>query len=180
MYHGPRASPLQLQARDEATQQKLDILISHITSSPKASDPTTNPVIHTVPPETRPTLSTRGLRPALPLEFDGDRSKGMAFLYSCQTYIRLCSASFPDDQTKITWALSYMKTGRAALWAARIFRWEEDNPGSIKFANWDKFREEFRTEFCPVHVDQAAINRLESVAYFQSKRSVDDYIDKFF
>src|SRR5277367_1968699 len=50
-------------------------------------------------------------------------------------------------------ALSYMKSGRAALWAARIFRWEEDNPGSIKFANWDKFREEFRTEFCPVHVD---------------------------
>ena len=72
-----------------------------------------------------------------------------------------------------------MKTGRAALWAARIFRWKEDNPGSIKFASWDKFHEEFRTEFRPVHVDQAAINRLESVAYFQSKRSVDDYIDEF-
>src|SRR5271156_6399046 len=100
----------ELQARDEATQQKLDILISHITSSPKASDPTPNPVTQTVPPETRPTPSTRGLRPASPSEFDGDRSKGMAFLYSCQTYIRLCSDSFPDDQTKIMWALSYMKT----------------------------------------------------------------------
>src|SRR5271168_1007320 len=91
----------------------------------------------------------------------------------------LCSDSFPDDQTKIMWALSYMKTGRVALWAARIFCWEEDNPGSIKFASWDKFREEFRTEFCPVHVDQAAINRLESVAYFQSKTTVDDYFDEF-
>jgi len=169
----------ELQARDEATQQKLDILISHLTSS-KVSDSTPNPITQTVTPETHSaTPSTRGLRPALPSEFDGDRSKGMAFLYSCQTYIRLCSASFPDDQTKITWALSYMKSGRAVLWAARIFRWEEDNPGSIKFANWDKFREEFRTEFCPVHVDQAAINRLESVAYFQSKRTVDDYIDEF-
>src|SRR5277367_8961 len=168
----------ELQARDEATQQKLDILISHLTS-PKNSDPTPNPVTQALTPETHPAPSTRGLHPALPSEFDGDRSKGMAFLYSCQTYIRLCSASFPDDQTKITWALSYMKTGRAALWAAHIFRWEEDNPGSVKFANWDKFREEFRTEFCPVHVDQAAINRLKSVAYFQSKRSVDDYIDEF-
>src|SRR5271168_3287300 len=106
----------ELQARDEATQQKLDILISHI-SKPSVSTP--NPVTQTITPETHSAIpSTRGLRPALPTEFDGDRSKGMAFLYSCQTYICLCSASFPDDQTKITWALSYMKTGRAALWAA--------------------------------------------------------------
>src|SRR5271154_2458386 len=168
----------ELQACNETTKQKLDVLISHLTS-PKNSDSTSNPVTQTVAPETHPTPSTRGLRPALPTEFDRDRLKGMAFLYSCQTYICLCSASLPDDQTKITWALSYMKNGRAALWAAQIFHWEEDNPGSIKFANWDKFREEFRTEFCPVHVDQAAINRLESVAYFQSKRSVDDYIDEF-
>src|SRR5277367_1414290 len=169
----------ELQARDEATQQKLDILISHLTSTPKASDPTSNPVTQTVPLETHPTPSTRGLRPALPSEFDGDRSKGMAFLYSCQTYICLCSASFPDDQTKITWALSYMKTGRVALWAAQIFCWEEENPNSLKFANWDAFRDQFREEFCPVHTDQTAINRLESVAYCQNKRSVDDYLDEF-
>jgi len=168
----------EMQARDEAFEQKLDILVKHITS-PKIPESPPIPVVHTPAPETRHTPSTRALRPALPSEFDGDRSKGVAFLYSCQTYIRLCSDAFPDDQTKITWALSYMKTGRAALWAARIFRWEEENLNSLKFANWNAFRDQFREEFCPVHTDQTAINRLESVAYFQNKRSVDDYLDEF-
>src|SRR5271155_2089886 len=168
----------EMQARAEAFQQKLDILVNHITS-PKIPETPPIPVVHTPAPETRHTPLTRALHPALPSEFDGDRSKGVAFLYSCQTYIRLCSDAFPDDQTKITWALSYMKTGRAALWAARIFRWEEENLNSLKFANWNAFRNQFREEFCPVHTDQTAINRLESVAYFQNKRSVDDYLDEF-
>ena len=60
--------------------------------------------------------------PALPNEYDRDRSKGQAFLTSCQTYIRLCSDSFHSEQTKITWALSYLKSGRAAKWAEQIFQ----------------------------------------------------------
>lgn len=167
----------ELQARDAATQQKLDLLISHITS-PNLPDPSTNTEIPTTSPPHR-TPPGRGPPPALPSEFDGDRSKGLAFLYSCQTYIRLCSDSFSDDQTKITWALSYMKSGRAALWSARIFRWEEDNPGVRKFLNWEEFRQTFKGEFCPAYSDQAAINRLETMSYFQNKRSVDAYLDEF-
>ena len=90
----------EMQARDEAFEQKLDILVKHITS-PKIPESPPIPVVHTPAPETRHTPSTRALRPALPSEFDGDRSKGVAFLYSCQTYIRLCSNAFPDDQTKL-------------------------------------------------------------------------------
>ena len=103
----------------------------------------------------------------------------MAFLNSCQTYIRLCPDSFPDDQMKIVWALSYMKTGRAAKWTARILRWEEASPGSYRFVDWDDFRQEFKSEFCPAHTDITAINRLESVSYFQNKRPVDEYLDEF-
>lgn len=117
--------------------------------------------------------------PALPSEFDGDRSKGTAFLRSCQTYIFLCSESFSDDQTKIIWALSYMKSGRAAKWAARIFKWEEENEGYAKFLDWDNFKSEFRKEFCPANSDAAAINKLESTTYYQKARSVDDYLDEF-
>ena len=63
--------------------------------------------------------------PALPNEFDGNHSQGQAFLTLCQTYICLCLDSFPSEQTKITWALSYMKSGRALKWAEQIFQWEE-------------------------------------------------------
>jgi hypothetical protein len=93
-------------------------------------------------------------------------------------YIRLCPGSFSDDQTKITWALSYMKSGRASKWAARIFKYEEEE-GQPKFLDWSDFRDEFRKEFLPAHSDAAAINKLETTSYFQRTRSVDEYLDEF-
>ena len=94
--------------------------------------------------------------PALPSEFDGDCSKGQAFLYSCQTYILLCLESFSNNQMKIIWALSHMKSGRAAKWAACIFRWEEENEGYTKFLDWDDFKSDY-----------------------QRTQSVDDYLNEF-
>jgi hypothetical protein len=72
-----------------------------------------------------------------------------------------------------------MKSGRAAKWAARIFKYEEDNVGCTKFLDWEEFRSEFRKEFCPANSDAVAINKLESTTYFQKTRSVDDYLDEF-
>ena len=89
--------------------------------------------------------------PALPSKFDRDHSKGQAFLHSCQTYILLCLESFSDNQIEIIWALSYMKSRRAAKWAARIFKWEEENEGYTKFLDWDNFKLEFHKEFCPAN-----------------------------
>ena len=74
-----------------------------------------------------------------------------------------------------------MKSGRAAKWTARIFKWEElsENEGCSKFADWEDFRDEFKKEFTPAHTDSLAINRLKSTAYYQKSRSLDDYIDEF-
>ena len=160
--------------KDANTQQKLDLLISRTPSEPTTVIP---PIIPEIPP---PSISHK-IRPATPPDFDGDRTKGLAFLNSCQTYIRLCSEDFQNEQIQIVWAMSYMKTGRAEKWAARIFWWEQDpaNQGKAKFSSWEGFRVEFKNEFCPSHVDSAAINHLESTAYFQKSRSVDDYLDEF-
>ena len=62
--------------------------------------PPKNPPIDII--TARPTLKGQPLPPALPNEYDRDRSKGQAILMSCQTYIRLCSDSFHSEQTKIT------------------------------------------------------------------------------
>jgi hypothetical protein len=77
--------------------------------------------------------------------------------------------------------MSYMKSGRAAKWTARIFRWEElpENYECYKFFDWEDFRDEFKKEFTPAHADSLAINRLESTAYYQKTRPLDDYIDEF-
>ena len=77
--------------------------------------------------------------------------------------------------------MSYMKAGWAAKWSTRLFWWEEqlENVGYHKFLNWEDFQDEFKREFCPVYADSAAINQLESTAYFQKSHSVDEYLDEF-
>jgi Retrotransposon gag protein/Zinc knuckle len=140
-----------------------------------------DPIPRQIPPQSDTPRTSRTARPATPPEFSGERSEGLAFLNSCQTYLRLCPDEFPDEQTKIMWAMSYMKTGRAQKWTARIFRWEQlaENADQTKFLDWEDFRSEFRKEFTPAHADALAINRLESTAYYQRNRSLDDYIDEF-
>ena len=171
-----------LEARYIETQKQIEQLVNGfhqlqqiVLQNQQPPSPRKTPVSN--PPPT--TMLKRAPPPALPNEFDGDRSKGQAFLCSCQTYILLCLESFSDNHTKIIWALSYMKSGRAAKWAARVFKWEEDNTGVYKFLDWDDFKSEFRKEFCPANSDAAAINKLESTAYYQKTRSVDDYLDEF-
>ena len=136
------------EARGAKTEEKLDILLNGFLKLEKLMSeqrlPQTTPKVS--PIDTIPIRSTPTGRPpplALPSEFDGDRSRGQAFLNSCQTYIHLSPDSFFSDQTKITWVLSYMKSGRAEKWAARVFQWEEKHMGYTKFLDWDEFRNEF-------------------------------------
>ena len=95
--------------------------------------------------DTPNTLKGQGPLPALLSKFDGEHSKGMAFLYSFQMYIHLCPNSFSNNQAKITWALLYMKLGRATKLATWVFRWEEqeENRGACRFIDWEDFKDEF-------------------------------------
>jgi len=118
------------------------------------------------------------LKPSSPSEYNGDRSEGKAFLTSCRTYTRLCSEAFESDATRIIWAMSYMKTGRAGRWATREFE-QEARDGRLRFLDWLDFEEEFRRDFLPLNSEATAVNTLETTAYFQGKASVDDYLDRF-
>jgi hypothetical protein len=98
----------QLEQLTNGFQQLQQLLLQQQSNStstllPLPNNPTPHPV--SLKPATRP------LCPALPNGFNGDCSKGPTFIRSCQTYIILCLESFSDDQTKIVWALSYMKAG---------------------------------------------------------------------
>jgi len=95
----------------------------------------------------------RGLKPATPNDFDGDHLKGRAFLNSCRLYISPCESQFQDDQAKIHWALSFMKSGCAALHANCILQRET--------------------------VEMVALTKLESKRYYQGWKLVDYYINEF-
>jgi hypothetical protein len=59
------------------------------------------------------------IKPASPDNFDGDISKGHAFLTSCKLYLSLTGSDYPDEQSCIHWALSFFKSGHAATFAER-------------------------------------------------------------
>jgi len=110
------------------------------------------------------------LKPSTPSKFNGDRSAGKAFLTSCQTYICLCPESFEDNLTKVVWAMSYMKAGRAGRWANHEFE-HEAKSGQLHFIDWVDFEEEFRKDFMPFNSKAAAVNVLETASYFQGRWS---------
>ena len=153
----------------QACQVESDNKFDQILTTIARLSQLTQPLKLTNIPKVRPEPPPSRARPTTPPDFNGDRSRGMVFLNSCQTYIQLCLSELPDKQTKIAWAMSYMKSGCAQKWMARIFCWEQqtENADQSKFLDWEDFATTFRTEFTPAHSDALAINRLESTAYYQ-------------
>ena len=103
---------------------------------------------------------------------------GKAFSTSCQTYIRLCPESFKDDLTNVIWAMSYMKSGHASHWVTCGFE-HKAKSRHLRFIDWVNFEEEFRKDFMPLDSEAAAMNVLETAAYFQGRQSVGNYLDQF-
>ena len=173
-----------MRSQNEATHRLLQDVIARL--GPVPAENAHHPFRTRTPDATRtspiPTSSASRkknfLKPSAPSEFDGNRSAGKTFLISCRTYIRLCPESFKDDTTKIIWAMSYMKSGRASRWAAREFE-HEARTGNLRFIDWLDFEDEFRKDFMPLDSEAAAVNTLETTLYFQGKRMVDDYLDQF-
>jgi hypothetical protein len=119
---------LQAQEHARVQQNTLDHILQLLQHLPSAGDAQTPQNIPTTsepqPPVTladsTPQVRARGLKPLTPNDFDGDHLKGQAFLNSCRLYISLCEDQFKDEQAKIHWALSFMKSGRAALYMNSI------------------------------------------------------------
>ncbi|GLB36653.1 hypothetical protein LshimejAT787_0309400 [Lyophyllum shimeji] len=119
------------------------------------------------------------LHPAPPDSFDGEREKGRAFINSCDLYMSLAPDTFSNEQMHINWALSYMKGGRAARFAARALRHPISHGEVPHFRSYAEFHAQFIAEFCPQDEKQKVTTTLETFAYHQGSRSVDEYIDEF-
>src|ERR1700727_955709 len=110
--------------------------------------------------------------------FYGERANGRAFLNACRLYMTICASEFKDDETRINWVWSYMSIGRAAKFSARAMR-PLSRTGVPMFAGYAEFQKYFVANFCPVDEEMTAALALNDDAYFQGKRSVDEYIDEF-
>ncbi|KAF5376260.1 hypothetical protein D9615_008526 [Tricholomella constricta] len=119
----------------------------------------------TPPPETTtllpgsPRSGSHHLRPSPPPIYDGARLGGRAFLNACKLYFSLCGEVLPTTTPKY-----------------RVFQF-----GTAKdvFPAWKDFEDTFRGEFFLFDEVADAALILESTAYFQNSRSIDEYIDSF-
>ena len=163
-----------------AIQIQLSQLLAASRIAPLAHDAPAVPSNTTpnVSNDSKPSTTTSRMKPAAPSEFDGSRLKGRAFLNSCELYIGLAPSQFPSEDSKVYWALSYMKGDRAARFTDRTMRYARDH-GSLPYVSWASFRKEFVELFCPKNEMQAARMRLETSKYHQGSRAVDDYVDEF-
>jgi hypothetical protein len=145
-------------------------------SLPSLATSTGKGVLH--PSQPRSVSHSPRIKPVTPDNFDGDRSKGCAFLTSCELYLSLTGPDYPDKQSHIHWALSFFKSGRAATFAECTVR-QEMRTGVMAFADWTDFTLEFMSTFCPENEAMSALMRLESDRYFQGQRNVEAYINEF-
>ncbi|KAF5378469.1 hypothetical protein D9615_007024 [Tricholomella constricta] len=166
---------------NSATMDRIAGLLDTIVlGNPSAASPAapTTPATPTQPLPTSPPLPRSGshIRPSPPPVYDGARSGGRAFWNACQLYFSLSVGQFADDHARISWVLSYMQHGRAADFVGRVFQY-----GSVKraFPTWKDFSSNFEKEFFLFNEVADAALTLESTAYFQNGRTIDEYIDSF-
>ena len=117
------------------------------------------------------------ITPAAPLDFDGDREKGHAFLNSCSLYYSICVDHFLDDQAHIHWALLFLKFGCASHFANQIIGRERIRRPA--YSDWMSFELDFIDHFCPWNEQLSAIMSLEGASWHQGRDLVEDYIDHF-
>src|SRR6266516_6706273 len=116
---------VQLAAINLAIQNLTDAHSTTTPTSVQMTDSTTTNGVHN---------TSSKLKPAPPSDFDRDHTKGQAFLNSCELYIRLAPDHFPDELSKVYWALTYMKSGRAYAFADCAIHYETMN--QPHFLNW--------------------------------------------
>ena len=164
--------------------QSLQLLLQRVDRRsdevlPSVSNPS-NPASERSPsfPPREAHRGTRLIKPSSPNDFSGDRTKGRSFLNSCELYLHLAPHQFEDEDSKIMWAMSFMKSGRAARFVDRQMRGFH-SIGSLPYESWDEFVTEFVSDFCPKNEVQTSRTELETSSYFQGSRTVDEYVDDF-
>jgi hypothetical protein len=122
--------------------------------------------------------SKSSIKPRVPDTFDGsDPNKLEAFLFQCQMYLAVRSGDFPDDESKVTFILSYLKGSpqdwfQSELNHAMISRQLPD-----WFASYRTFIEELQRLFGPRDPITDAMNSLESLKLKDSGKATKYTID---
>ena len=115
------------------------------------------------------------IRIRCPNEYDGKAETAQAWLDSVQLYLLINHALYYDDDRKITFALSYMKKGSAAIWA-EVRR--QQGLATLSFGTFAQFQQDFKNTFVDTNAAREAMNWL-STTHINSGEQLQEYINTF-
>jgi hypothetical protein len=149
---GPFAAFLhQQQQQTQALHAEIAVLQQQLQDQQQNAQNLATAIIQNIPPPVvnlppPPPPTSRPPKAADPEVFSGDRKKADPFLRAVALNIAIQPNAFPDDRTRILYALSWMKGGSAGEWAANHTR-SMLEANQQPFTSWDDFRVRFEAAF---------------------------------
>ena len=97
-----------------------------------------------------------------------------SFVSACERYIRLRSNRFPTEESKILWALAYLKGEKAERFADRYERIMYQ-PGKEKYMHWTYFKNVLAKY---AESGERDVNAAKAMHELQYNGDIEAYIDK--
>ena len=118
------------------------------------------------------------IKPRVPDTFDGsDPHKLEAFLFQCQMYIAVRSGDFPDDESRVTFVLSYLKGSPQDWFQSELSHSVTSGQLPTWFSSYQGFTSELQRIFGPRDPVTDAMNSLESLKFKDSGKATKYTID---
>lgn len=112
---------------------------------------------------------------AKPDTFNGAEGKLEDFLHQLNLVFSANPETYNDEDQKITYALSYMKAGRAQIWAQQFMK--KHGHESTYTESWSDFISLLKQSFGAADLSLKAVDKLYELK--QGKMSADEYIVAF-
>ena len=156
----PDQDPTPVPDPDQALARSLELLANKISTIPAAQKPKSN------------------VKPRKPDTFDGtDPDKLETFTFQCAMYVAACAGDFPDDKSRVTFVLSYLKGTPQAWFQSEVSSAFTTGVLPTWFNNFLEFLQELQKHFGPRDPVTDAMTALEGLKYKDSTKAVRYTVD---
>jgi len=164
-----------LHNQNQLLQNQLGSIQGNLANAASAAAiAATQQMVGHIPPPTPP--SHRSIKAADPEKFSGDRADTEGFIRAVKLSIAIQPGSFPDNKTKMLYALSFMSGGSAAIWAHNKTQAIID--GTSLITTFDEFTKQVEEAFGDPDRARTARTKLHDLK-MTSNMSADDYTAQF-
>ncbi|KAG2018804.1 hypothetical protein CC2G_008194 [Coprinopsis cinerea AmutBmut pab1-1] len=124
--------------------------------------------------ETNQKIPERRINPPSP--FTGKKEDLNTFLKDVKLYLKVNKHIYTDDDSKITYLLSFLKGDEASAWKEAWLRSKETD-SDIELGTWKDFVAIFKQAFTPINEQEDALQRLKTMT--QGKKTAEEHVADF-